>query len=60
MMTYAIISPDRAAPWCYFECEHIPTIEDLADHLAELAGFADRDEWAFVNGNPFIGYAPVH
>ena len=36
-----------------------PTLEQLADHCAEVAGFADRDEWMVVTGIGEIAYAPV-
>jgi hypothetical protein len=58
-MLYAIISPNRAIPWGYFDSERIPTLEELADHMANVSGYADRDEWVMANGYPFIGYAPV-
>ncbi|MFT4068945.1 beta-lactoglobulin I [Paraburkholderia sp.] len=59
-MLYAIISPHLEQPWCYVEFQQPPTLEEMADHLAELGGFADRDEWAAANRNPFIGFAQVH
>jgi hypothetical protein len=59
MMTYAIVTPANEVLG-YITASQPPTLEEMADHLAEASGFADRDEWAMANGNPFIGFAQVH
>lgn len=59
MITYAIVTPSNDVLG-YITAPHPPTLEEMADHLAQRNGFADRDEWATANGNPFIGFAQVH
>lgn len=58
MMTYAIFTPN-GAPLAYYSAEVPPTLEQMADHCAEVNGFADRDEWMAVTGVDAIAYAPV-
>ncbi|MFB9123304.1 beta-lactoglobulin I [Paraburkholderia dipogonis] len=59
MMTYAIFTPD-GTPLAYMTTAVPPTIEQMADHCAEVHGFADRDEWMMVQNIAQIAYAPVH
>jgi hypothetical protein len=59
-MVYAILIPGGDAPLGYFLSADAPTVEELADHMAKEAGFADREEWMEHSGVGVIGYAPVH
>lgn len=59
MMTYAIFTPAGVALG-YMTTAVRPTLEQMADHCAEVAGFADRDEWMHDAGISQIAYAPVH
>lgn len=59
MMTYAIFTP-AGEPLAYYTAEAPPTLEAMADYCAEVAGFADRDEWMTQTGVQSIAYAPVH
>jgi hypothetical protein len=59
-MLYAILSPDRDAPWGYYACERVPTLEELADHMARTEGLPSRDDWLERNHVDFLGWAPVH
>ncbi|KVT62253.1 hypothetical protein [Burkholderia ubonensis] len=60
MITYAILSPDRDAPWGYYESSNVPTLEELADHMAQSGGYPSRDEWVTANSIWMLGFAPVH
>ncbi|PRY07057.1 beta-lactoglobulin I [Paraburkholderia sp. BL25I1N1] len=59
MMTYAIFTPSGEL-LAYYSSEVPPTLEQMADHCAEINGFADRDEWVEVSGADSIAYAPLH
>lgn len=59
-MLYAILSPEREAPWGYYRCDTAPTIEQLADHMAALHGLPSRDDWIELNHVDLLGWAPVH
>jgi hypothetical protein len=59
-MIYAILTPEGDAPLGYYSASEAPTLEELADHMAQTNGFADRDEWIEQTGVDAIGYAPVH
>ena len=56
-MIYAILSPTCDAPLGYYECYGRPTLEELADHMAELEGFSCRDEWIVSSGHETLGFA---
>nr|WP_106306871.1 beta-lactoglobulin I [Paraburkholderia sp. BL18I3N2] len=58
-MTYAIFTPS-GEPLAYYSSDVPPTLEQMADHCAEVNGFADRDEWMAVAGVQAIAFAPVH
>jgi hypothetical protein len=47
-------------PLGYIRSTGNPTLEAMADHLAILTGFEDRD--AMLNANPGLqlGFAPLH
>ncbi|WP_193098003.1 beta-lactoglobulin I [Burkholderia sp. Z1] len=60
MITYAIISPDRDAPWGYYATDKLPTLEELADHMAQAGGYENRDVWIAANSVGLLGFAPVH
>ncbi|KVE04397.1 beta-lactoglobulin I [Burkholderia vietnamiensis] len=59
-MTYAILSPDRDAPWGYYQSASVPTLEELADHMAIAGGYSSRDDWLVANRVDLLGFAPVH
>lgn len=59
-MLYAILTPGDEVPLGYFDSADAPTLEELADHLAETFGFVDRDAWMDAYGVEQIGFAPVH
>ncbi|KVO28341.1 beta-lactoglobulin I [Burkholderia ubonensis] len=59
-MTYAILSPDRDAPWGYYQSINVPTLEELADYMAQSGGYPSRDEWVTANSVWMLGFAPVH
>jgi hypothetical protein len=59
MMTYAIFTPSGET-LAYYTADIAPTLEEMANHCAEVAGFADRDEWMEITGVGEIAYAPVH
>ncbi|MFM0060212.1 beta-lactoglobulin I [Paraburkholderia phytofirmans] len=59
-MVYAILIPRGDAPLGYYVSADAPTPEELADHMANRTGFADREEWMEQTGVNVIGYAPVH
>jgi hypothetical protein len=59
MMTYAIFKPDGTV-LAHITTPFPPTLEQMADHCAEVHGFADRDEWMESCGVEQIAYAPVH
>lgn len=58
-MLYAILTPSSEAPIGYYESYGKPTLEELADHMASVEGFACRDEWIVSRGNEVLGYAVV-
>lgn len=60
MITYAILSSNRDTPWGYYQCPHDPTLEELADAMAQATGYPDRDAWLRANGVTLLGFAPVH
>jgi hypothetical protein len=59
MITYAILTPGDIMVGTLRSAEP-PTLEAMADRLAILTGFEDRD--ALLNANPalVLGFAPVH
>jgi hypothetical protein len=59
MMTYAIFTPDGTV-LAQITTAIPPTLEQMADHCAEVNGFADRDEWMVTARIDQIAYAPVH
>lgn len=59
MMTYTIFTPDGTV-LAIMTTAVPPTIEQMADHCAELHGFADRDEWMEAAHIDRIAYAPLH
>lgn len=59
MMTYTIFTPDGTV-LARMTVATPPTIEQMADHCAEVNGFADRDEWMEEARIDQIAYAPVH
>lgn len=58
-MIYAILSPLRDEPLGYYECYGRPTLEELADHMAAVEGFACRDDWIVSSGYDTLGFAVV-
>ncbi|MFP3703380.1 beta-lactoglobulin I [Paraburkholderia sp. SIMBA_009] len=58
-MTYAIFTPSGAM-LAYLTTAVPPTLEQMADHCAEVSGYSDRDEWMEATGVGAIAYAPVH
>lgn len=59
LLTYAIISPDRDAPWGYYTSHEPPTLEQMADHMAAIHGYPSRDEWLRTHHINLIGFAVV-
>lgn len=59
MMTYTIFVPDGTV-LAHMSTPYPPTVEQMADHCADVSGFADRDEWMAVTGVHQIAYAPLH
>lgn len=59
MMTYTIFLPDGTVI-AHMSTPIPPTLERMADHCAEVNGFADRDEWMMATGVHQIAYAPLH
>jgi hypothetical protein len=59
MITYAILTPGDILVGLIRSAEP-PTLEAMADQLAVLTGFEDRD--ALLNANPglVLGFAPLH
>ena len=59
MITYAILTPGDNVVG-YIDSALPPSLEDMADHLAAMSGFADRD--ALIDANPglILGFAPIH
>jgi hypothetical protein len=60
MITYAIVSPNRDTPWGYYQSSNVPTLEELADHMARVTGYPDRDAWIIANRVDLLGFVPVH
>jgi hypothetical protein len=59
MMTYTIFTPDGTV-LALMTTAVPPTPEQMADHCAEINGFADRDEWMHAARIDQIAYAPLH
>ena len=59
MITYVILTPgDNAVGYFTSACN--PTLEAMADHLAILTGFEDRDAMLAANPGLILGFAPLH
>jgi hypothetical protein len=59
MITYVILSPESEDPLGYIRSAGAPTPEEMADHLAVVGGFANRDHFLHVNPGIQLGYAPL-
>lgn len=59
-ITYVILAPEVDEPLGYIRSTGIPSLEDMADHLAILGGFIDRDHFLRVNPGLLLGFAPLH
>jgi hypothetical protein len=59
-ITYVILRPEMDVPLGYIRSTGSPSLEDMADHLAILGGFANRDHFLHVNPGLTLGYAPLH
>jgi hypothetical protein len=59
-ITYVILRPEMDVPLGYIRSTGNPSLEAMADHLAVLTGFENRD--AMLNANPglTLGFAPLH
>lgn len=59
-ITYVILRPEMDEPLGYIRSTGAPSLEAMADHLAILTGFADRD--AMLRANPALqlGCLPLH
>ena len=58
-ITYVILAPGEE-PLGYIRSTGEPSLEDMADHLAILGGFANRDHFLHVNPGLTLGFAPLH
>jgi hypothetical protein len=59
MITYVILSPESEDPLGYIRSAGAPTPEEMADHLAAVGGFTNRDHFLHVNPGIQLGYAPL-
>ncbi len=59
MITYVILTPGDNAVG-YIRSDGPPTLEAMADHLAVVGRFEDRDALIAANPGLTLGYAPVH
>ena len=59
MMTYTIFKPDGTVLG-HMTNPFPPTLEQMADHCAQIHGFADRDEWMLAMHIDQIAFAPLH
>jgi hypothetical protein len=59
VLTYVILSPESEDPLGYIRSAGVPTPEEMADHLAVIGGFANRDHFLHVNPGIQLGYAPL-
>lgn len=59
-MLYAILRPESEIPLAYLDSVLPPTLEAMADHLAEIGGFPDRDALLEKHPDLALGYAQVH
>lgn len=60
MLTYAILQFGKDEPIGFIQSATRPSLEAMADHLAEVAGFPDRDEWLVLNPNLMLGCDILH
>jgi hypothetical protein len=59
MITYVILTPGDE-PVGYIRSDGPPTLEAMADHLAIIGGFPDRDHFIHANPNLILGYCQLH
>jgi hypothetical protein len=58
-ITYVILVPGEE-PLGYIRSTGNPTLEAMADHLAIMGGFEDRDAMLAANPGLSLGFAPLH
>ena len=58
-ITYVILTPSQDEPLGYIRSSAIPSPEAMADHLAILGNFEDRDHFLHVNPGLSLGCAPL-
>ena len=59
MITYVILTPGDVAVGLIRSTDP-PTLEAMADRLATLTGFEDRDALLVANPGLTLGFAPLH
>lgn len=59
-IAYVILVPDEDEPVGYIRSCGTPSLEQMADHLAIMGGFRDRDHFLLANPGLQLGYAPLH
>lgn len=59
MITYAILTPGDIMVGT-IRSSGAPTLEAMADQLAALTGFEDRDALLAANPALLLGFAPLH
>ena len=59
MITYAILTPGDVLVGTIRSSEP-PTLEAMADQLAALTGFENRDAMLDANPGLQLGFAPLH
>lgn len=59
-ITYVILVPDDDEPVGYIRSTGEPSLEAMADHLAILGEFPDRDHFLLANPGLQLGCAPLH
>lgn len=59
MITYVILRPEHDTPLGYIRSDAPPSLDQMADHLAILAGVS-RDDFIDANSGLLLGFAPLH
>ncbi|MDN8066193.1 hypothetical protein [Burkholderia vietnamiensis] len=60
MITYAILTNTQDEPLGYMTTDHVPSLEELADHIAIAEGYPTRDDWIIERRIDELAFAPVH